>query len=186
LKPARLTHALGRDVADVDVCGDAAHAEIEGVLGEHPGDPYGAPAAAGVRQDPEPISDDRALGVEVVQDAATDDIAGRGVERGYRRHAAAARRRRRAPLRQRNHARRPLAWAAPPALPHSADQTNPQALLDRGAGHRLLPEEITAKTLQALLTEPEYRQAARGLAAEIAAMPAPAEVVSDLERPRSP
>jgi UDP:flavonoid glycosyltransferase YjiC (YdhE family) len=73
------------------------------------------------------------------------------------------------------------------ALPHGADQfTNAQALLDSGAGRRLLPEEITAdavtEALQALLTEPGYREAARGLAAEIAAMPAPAEVVSVLER----
>ena len=73
------------------------------------------------------------------------------------------------------------------ALPHGADQfTNAQALLDSGAGRRLLPEEITAdavtEALQALLIEPGYREAARGLAAEIAAMPAPAEVVSVLER----
>jgi UDP:flavonoid glycosyltransferase YjiC (YdhE family) len=76
------------------------------------------------------------------------------------------------------------------ALPHGADQfTNAQALLDSGAGRRLLPEEITAdavaEALQALLTEPAYREAARGLAAEIAVMPAPAEVVSELERLRA-
>jgi UDP:flavonoid glycosyltransferase YjiC (YdhE family) len=73
------------------------------------------------------------------------------------------------------------------ALPHGADQfTNAQALLDSGAGRRLLPEEITAdavsEALHALLTEPAYREGARVLAAEIAAMPAPAEVVSVLER----
>jgi UDP:flavonoid glycosyltransferase YjiC (YdhE family) len=73
------------------------------------------------------------------------------------------------------------------ALPHGADQfTNAQALLDSGAGRRLLPEEITAdavtEALQALLTEPAYREGARVLATEIAAMPAPAEVVSVLER----
>ena len=54
------------------------------------------------------------------------------------------------------------------ALPHGADQfTNAQALLDCGAGRRLLPEEITAdavaEALQALLTESEHREAARGL-----------------------
>ena len=73
------------------------------------------------------------------------------------------------------------------ALPHGADQfSNAQALLESGAGRRLLPEAITAdavaEALQALLTEPGYREAARGLAAEIAALPAPAEVVPDLVR----
>ena len=73
------------------------------------------------------------------------------------------------------------------ALPHGADQfTNAQALVDSGAGRRLLPEEINpdavAEALRALLAEPGYREAARRLGAEIASMPAPAEVVADLER----
>ena len=63
---------------------------------------------------------------------------------------------------------------------------NAQALLDRGAGLRLLPEQITpeavANAVQALLSEPGYRDAAHGIAKEIAAMPAPAETVPKLER----
>jgi UDP:flavonoid glycosyltransferase YjiC (YdhE family) len=71
-------------------------------------------------------------------------------------------------------------------LPHGADQfMNAQALLDSGAGRRLLPEEITpesvAEAVRALLTEPGYREAARALAGEIAAMPSPAETVPELE-----
>ena len=73
------------------------------------------------------------------------------------------------------------------ALPHGADQfINAQALLDCGAGRRLLPEEITAEAvadeLRALLAEPGYGQAARRLRDEIETMPAPAEVVLELER----
>ena len=73
------------------------------------------------------------------------------------------------------------------ALPHGADQfQNAEALVERGAGRRLLPEEITpdavAQAVRALLAEPRYRDAAAGVAAEIAAMPAPSEVVPALER----
>jgi UDP:flavonoid glycosyltransferase YjiC (YdhE family) len=73
------------------------------------------------------------------------------------------------------------------AMPHGADQfTNAQALAGSGAGRRLLPEEITpeavADVVGALLVEPGYRDAAGRIAAEIAAMPAPEEVVSELER----
>jgi UDP:flavonoid glycosyltransferase YjiC (YdhE family) len=72
-------------------------------------------------------------------------------------------------------------------MPHGADQfLNAQALLDTGAGHRLLPEEISpesvADAVRALLSEPGYREAATRLADEIAAMPAPAETVPKLER----
>jgi UDP:flavonoid glycosyltransferase YjiC (YdhE family) len=72
-------------------------------------------------------------------------------------------------------------------LPHGADQfMNAQALVDCGAARRLLPEEITAEAVaegtRALLDEQGYRQAAIGLADEIAAMPAPADVVPRLER----
>jgi UDP:flavonoid glycosyltransferase YjiC (YdhE family) len=63
---------------------------------------------------------------------------------------------------------------------------NAQALVDCGAARRLLPEEITAEAVaegtRALLDEQGYRQAAIGLADEIAAMPAPADVVPRLER----
>jgi hypothetical protein len=76
---------------------------------------------------------------------------------------------------------------SPAALPHGADQfSNAEALLKSGAGRRLLPEEITPETvaeaLDALVSRPGYRDAAARVAAEIAAMPAPAEVVPELER----
>jgi hypothetical protein len=72
-------------------------------------------------------------------------------------------------------------------LPHGADQfMNAQALIDSGAGLRLLPEEITAdavaEAVQALLAEPSYRAAASGIGAEIATMPSPADAVAELER----
>jgi UDP:flavonoid glycosyltransferase YjiC (YdhE family) len=72
-------------------------------------------------------------------------------------------------------------------LPHGADQfLNAQAIVGSGAGRRLLPEEITPEAVahagRALLSEPRYRDAARSLALEIAAMPAPAETVPKLER----
>jgi UDP:flavonoid glycosyltransferase YjiC (YdhE family) len=72
-------------------------------------------------------------------------------------------------------------------LPHGADQfMNADALVGCGAGRRLLPEEITAyavaEAVQALLDHPGYRLAAGGLAGEIAAMPAPADTVPELER----
>lgn len=72
-------------------------------------------------------------------------------------------------------------------LPHGADQfVNAQALVDSGAGRCLLPEQITpesvAGAVQALLSDPGYRAAARGIATEIAAMPVPAQTVSKLAR----
>jgi UDP:flavonoid glycosyltransferase YjiC (YdhE family) len=72
-------------------------------------------------------------------------------------------------------------------MPHGADQfVNSQALVDSGAGRRLLPEEITAESVandvRALLDEPRFRLAASRLADEIAAMPTPAETVPKLER----
>jgi MGT family glycosyltransferase len=74
-------------------------------------------------------------------------------------------------------------------LPHGADQfMNAQALLDSGAGLRLLPEEITpdavAEAVRALLADSRFREAAGRIGDEIAAMPAPSEVVADLERLR--
>ena len=72
-------------------------------------------------------------------------------------------------------------------LPHGADQfMNAEALVGSGAGLRLLPEEIAAEAVaeavQALLTDHRYRDAASRIGAEIAAMPAPADRVPDLER----
>jgi calicheamicin 3'-O-methyl-rhamnosyltransferase len=72
-------------------------------------------------------------------------------------------------------------------LPHGADQfLNAQAIVKSGAGRRLLPEEITPEAVaeagRALLSEAGYRDAARGLALEIAAMPAPSDTVPKLER----
>jgi calicheamicin 3'-O-methyl-rhamnosyltransferase len=74
-------------------------------------------------------------------------------------------------------------------MPHGADQfLNAQALIDRGAGLRLLPEEISpesvADAVRALLSEPGYREAAGRLAVEIAAMPTPAQTIPRLERLR--
>jgi UDP:flavonoid glycosyltransferase YjiC (YdhE family) len=73
------------------------------------------------------------------------------------------------------------------ALPHGADQfNNAEVLVRSGAGLRLTPTEITpdavSTQVHALLTDARYRDAANDLAAEIAFMPAPAEVVPILER----
>jgi UDP:flavonoid glycosyltransferase YjiC (YdhE family) len=72
-------------------------------------------------------------------------------------------------------------------LPHGADQfMNAQALVHSGAGLRLLPEEITPGSVsdgvQALLAEPGYHEAASAIGSEIAAMPAPPDIVAELER----
>lgn len=72
-------------------------------------------------------------------------------------------------------------------MPHGADQfLNAQALAGTGACRVLLPEEISpesvADAVRALLSEPEFREAAGRLADEIAAMPRPAETVARLER----
>jgi UDP:flavonoid glycosyltransferase YjiC (YdhE family) len=76
-------------------------------------------------------------------------------------------------------------------MPHGADQfLNAQALLDSGAGRRLLPEQITpesvAAAVRALLIEPGYREAAGRLADEIATMPAPTATVAKLEQLATP
>jgi len=70
-------------------------------------------------------------------------------------------------------------------LPQGADQfANAGALAAAGAGLRLLPEEqnadAVAEQAATVLRDSAYRDAARGLAAEIAAMPAPAEVARRL------
>jgi UDP:flavonoid glycosyltransferase YjiC (YdhE family) len=74
-------------------------------------------------------------------------------------------------------------------LPQGADQfLNADALLPTGAALRLLPEQIepeaVARATASLLSEPTFRDAAQAIAAEIAAMPAPAELVGELERLR--
>lgn len=70
-------------------------------------------------------------------------------------------------------------------LPQGADQfTNAEVVLELGVGHRLLGAEVTsdAVTEQArrLLTDASVKAAAERLAAEVAAMPSPAEVAAQL------
>jgi UDP:flavonoid glycosyltransferase YjiC (YdhE family) len=70
-------------------------------------------------------------------------------------------------------------------LPQGADQfSNAEAVLEAGAGTRLLPheagEDAIAESAAALLKDDAVREAAGALAAEIAAMPSPADVVADL------
>jgi UDP:flavonoid glycosyltransferase YjiC (YdhE family) len=72
------------------------------------------------------------------------------------------------------------------ALPQSADQfRNAKALVRRGAGLALLPggvnPQAVASAVQRLLHEEHFAAAARDVAAEISAMPAPDVVVSTLE-----
>lgn len=79
-----------------------------------------------------------------------------------------------------------LAHALPAvAVPQSADNFRIAArLMATGSAHTLMPAEVTADTLRqalhSVLDNPGYRDAARRLAAEIAAMPAPEEVVASL------
>lgn len=66
-------------------------------------------------------------------------------------------------------------------LPQGADQfTNAQAVLDAGAGDRLLAAELSVDAVTvsagALLADEDRRAAARRLAEEIAAMPSPADI----------
>jgi UDP:flavonoid glycosyltransferase YjiC (YdhE family) len=78
-------------------------------------------------------------------------------------------------------------WAP---LPDSrgADQFLNAETLPTGAALRLVPEQIepeaVARATASLLSEPTFRDAAQAIDAEIAAMPAPAEVVGELERLR--
>ena len=58
---------------------------------------------------------------------------------------------------------------------------NAQLLAKRGAGLAVEAKAITAADLHRLLTDDALRTAARQVAAEIAAMPAPGEVVATLE-----
>jgi UDP:flavonoid glycosyltransferase YjiC (YdhE family) len=70
-------------------------------------------------------------------------------------------------------------------LPQGADQfTNADAVLAAGVGDRLLATEVTAEAVASkarhLLTDTSVRDAAQALAAEVAAMPSPAEVAAQL------
>jgi UDP:flavonoid glycosyltransferase YjiC (YdhE family) len=70
-------------------------------------------------------------------------------------------------------------------MPQGADQfVNAELLADQGAGRRLVADEITPAAIteqaQHLLTDADHRDAARAVAAEIGAMPAPDEVVRTL------
>ncbi|MEU4253854.1 glycosyltransferase [Amycolatopsis sp. NPDC026612] len=70
-------------------------------------------------------------------------------------------------------------------LPQGADQfSNADAVLAAGVGDRLLGPEVTADAVASkarhLLTDTSVRDAARTLAAEVAAMPSPADVATQL------
>lgn len=72
-------------------------------------------------------------------------------------------------------------------LPQAADQfRNAAAGVRAGVARRLDPHEADPSSISAavadLLGEPAYRQAAQGVAAQVAAMPAPGEVVEVLAR----
>jgi UDP:flavonoid glycosyltransferase YjiC (YdhE family) len=66
-------------------------------------------------------------------------------------------------------------------VPGAGDRrVNGELLAARGAGSAVPLDRITARDLELLATDEGMSAAARELAAEIAAMPAPADVVSDL------
>jgi UDP:flavonoid glycosyltransferase YjiC (YdhE family) len=70
-------------------------------------------------------------------------------------------------------------------LPQGADQfTNADAVVQAGAGARLLPPELTSEavtvTARALLSDLDTQAAATRLAQEIAAMPSPREIAEQL------
>jgi len=72
------------------------------------------------------------------------------------------------------------------ALPHAADQfDNADAAQRAGAGLKLLSDEVSVDAVREavsdLLAAPSYRDAAQAIAAEIAAMPPPAETVEKIE-----
>jgi UDP:flavonoid glycosyltransferase YjiC (YdhE family) len=73
------------------------------------------------------------------------------------------------------------------SLPQGADQfRNAERCRSAGAGRALWPNEVSAaavrRDVRALLDESGYREAARRIQEEIAAMPAPSAVVSVLEK----
>ena len=57
---------------------------------------------------------------------------------------------------------------------------NAAALEHAGAGAIVKPEDLTAERLSALLSDTEMISAARRLAAEIASLPSPSELVPKL------
>jgi MGT family glycosyltransferase len=71
------------------------------------------------------------------------------------------------------------------AVPHAADQfENAAAVAAAGAGRVVMPDDLTENAIReaavALLDDPSYRAAARGVAAEIDSMPSAAEVADSL------
>jgi UDP:flavonoid glycosyltransferase YjiC (YdhE family) len=73
------------------------------------------------------------------------------------------------------------------AIPQGADNfSNAEALAGAGVATVLQPGSVTSDTVRAalttVLTEPSYKSAAQRAAAEIAAMPDPAEVAAELRR----
>jgi UDP:flavonoid glycosyltransferase YjiC (YdhE family) len=71
------------------------------------------------------------------------------------------------------------------AVPHAADQfENAAAVAAAGAGRVVIPDDLTEDAIReaavALLDDPSYGAAARGVAAEIASMPSAAEVAEQL------
>jgi UDP:flavonoid glycosyltransferase YjiC (YdhE family) len=72
------------------------------------------------------------------------------------------------------------------AVPHAADQfENAAASTAAGAARVVMPDELSESAVReatrALLEDPSYRNAARDIAAEIAAMPDAAEVAQQIE-----
>src|SRR5438067_2529944 len=72
------------------------------------------------------------------------------------------------------------------AVPHAADQfENAAAVSAAGAALVVMPNELSGVAIRdaarALLEDPEHRDAARAIAAEIAAMPSAAQVAQQLE-----
>ncbi|MFD2466606.1 glycosyltransferase [Amycolatopsis silviterrae] len=72
-------------------------------------------------------------------------------------------------------------------LPQGADQfTNADAVIEAGAGAKLLGDELTADAVREasarLLTDSAVADAVRGLAEEVAGMPSPQEVVAQLSQ----
>ena len=66
-------------------------------------------------------------------------------------------------------------------VPGAGDRTvHARRVAARGAGLAVPAREITAETLDRLVSDPELAASAREVAAEIAAMPAPAELVEPL------
>jgi MGT family glycosyltransferase len=70
-------------------------------------------------------------------------------------------------------------------VPQGADNfTNATRCIAAGVGRRLMPEDLNADSLReavrTVLDDPSYRDAAKRVAAEIAAMPGPDEVIADL------